>query len=300
MKFGAFSLPFTLSKDLKTHLGRTHFLYPKPTSPATINMTKGDIPSEPPPSYGEVTGSSSSRPNAGSHLNVKGASSSHSIDPAHRRSMEDEGRPLPKGWVRSLDPEHHHQFFVDTTKDPPRSIWHHPYDDEEYLSTLPGEERERIEQESMGRGHPPSKHDIIAHDTDEEDDGHVAGSSSGAHGQELPPRPEGKKSFGRKLKDKVTGMTHEERVTERKKREENERRLYEQHQKIRQAMAKAAQTGEPQLIGKDKDGKDLFIEPPAYQGGGYGGGGYGYSPYNSTHTDDFSKHLTCTLTLFTP
>lgn len=227
----------------------------------------------------------------------------------YRRSMEDETRPLPKGWVRTFDPESHHQFYVDTTKEPPRSIWTHPYDDDEYLHTLSGEERERIEQESLGRGHPPSKQDIISHDTDEEDDDHHA-SSSGPHGTgttaELPPRPDGdkgKKSFGRKLKDKMTGMSHEERVQERKRRAEEEERLYQQHLKIRQAMAKAVETGQPQLIGKDKQGKDIYIEPPSTggyggglgggypgvvggglgggYGGGYGGGGYGYDPYGT-------------------
>lgn len=252
-------------------------------------MAGSDIPSEPPPSYDQVAGSSS-RPNAGrsdgNHLNVPGGKSGNGIDPAHRRSMEDERRPLPKGWVRTLDPETHHQFFVDTTKDPPRSVWHHPYDDEEYLSTLSGAERERIEQESMGRGRPPSKQDIIAHHTDEEDDDHPAASSSSAakKGQELPPRPE-QKGFGRKMKDKITGTTHEQRVAERKKREEEEQRAYAQQMKIRQAMVKAEQTGQPQLVGKDHAGKDVYVEPPSYQGGGYGGG-YGYNPYQGTRVQE--------------
>jgi len=198
--------------------------------------------------------------------------------------MEDERRPLPRGWVRTFDPQSHHQFFVDTTVDPPRSIWTHPYDDDVYLRSLSSEERERIEQESMHRGNPPSKADIVASHTDDEDDDqhHVgaASSSSSFHTpEELPPR-EGKKSLGRKLKDKVTHTTHEQRVQERHMRAEQERRSYEQHQKMRQAMARAAETGQPQYVGKDSDGKDVYVEPPAYQGGydGYGGG-YGYSPY---------------------
>lgn len=177
--------------------------------------------------------------------------------------MEDERRPLPKGWVRTFDPQSHHQFFVDTTADPPRSIWTHPYDDEEYLRSLSSEERERIEQESMHRGYPPR----------------TASSSSFHTPEELPPR-EGKKSLGRKLKDKVTGTTHEQRVQERRMRAEQEQRAYEQHRQMRQAMARAAETGQPQYVGKDPDGKDVYVEPPSYQGGygGYGGG-YGYNPY---------------------
>lgn len=202
--------------------------------------------------------------------------------------MEDERRPLPKGWVRTFDPQSHHQFFVDTTADPPRSIWTHPYDDEEYLRSLSSEERERIEQESMHRGYPPSKADIVAsHTDDEDDDQHHAGtaSSSSFHTpEELPPR-EGKKSLGRKLKDKVTGTTHEQRVQERRMRAEQEQRAYEQHRQMRQAMARAAETGQPQYVGKDPDGKDVYVEPPSYQGGygGYGGG-YGYNPYEGQLT----------------
>ena len=247
-----------------------------------------DIPSEPPPSYSQVTGSStashpgaSSSAGASSHLNVPGKDR-NGIPAERRRSMEDEHRPLPKGWVRTFDPETEHQFFVDTTKEPPRSIWTHPYDDEDYLRTLSSEERERIEQESLKHPkHGPTRADIVADHTDEEDH----------HDGELPPRPDGDgkgkgndtRTFGRKFKDKFTGMTHEEREQERKQRAEEEQRLYEQHLKYRQAMRKALETGQPQFIGKDKQGKDVYIEPPSTQGsyGGYGGGGYGYNPYQS-------------------
>lgn len=206
--------------------------------------------------------------------------------------MEDEHRSLPKGWVRTFDPSTQHQFYVDTTKDPPRSIWHHPYDDEDYLATLSGEERERIEQESMNRGRHPSKEDIMAaHSEDDEDHTTGAPSSSSA---ELPPRPDGKgkgkqnaddRSFGRKFKDKVTGSTHEQRAEERKRRAAEEQRAYEQHMRVRKAMAEAAQTGKPVLVGKDRNGKDVYVQPPAVDPysypGGMGYGGYGY-PYSSS------------------
>jgi hypothetical protein len=198
--------------------------------------------------------------------------------------MEDELRPLPPGWVRTFDAEHSHQFFVDTTKDPPRSVWVHPYDDDEYLSTLTSEERERIEEESMNRGHPPSKEDIMAAHTDDEEH-HEPYSSASAPPGELPPRPDkgkGKRSFTEKFKDKVTGMTKEEREQERRQRAERERQIYEQHQRVRRGMAEAARTGQPQFVGKDGDGKDIYVEPPAPPTGPYGyGNGYGYNPYRS-------------------
>lgn len=200
--------------------------------------------------------------------------------------MEDETRKLPPGWVRTFDPTTNHQFFVDTTKDPPRSIWHHPYDDEEYLATLSSEERERLEQESMERLKNPSQKDIIAAHSEDEDS-HIAGSSTIP--TELPPRPEhgkgkapAKASFGRRFKDKVTGMTHEQRVEERRRIAEQERLEYETHVRIRQAMAQAAQTGQPVHLGKDSTGRDVYVEPPysgpypgPYNGGAYGRPGYG-------------------------
>ncbi|QIX00365.1 hypothetical protein AMS68_005882 [Peltaster fructicola] len=253
-------------------------------------------PSDAPPSYAQATGKAGNTPTASS--NQAGPSAPHLGDPraqngipAHyRRSMEDENRPLPEGWVRTYDPETSHQFFVDTTQDPPRSIWTHPHDDPVYMNSLSGEARERAEQESLRHGQP-TKADITAEHTDEEDidDHHTSGPIPG----ELPPRPEGKgkgkATFGRKLKDKLTGMTHEEREQERKRRAEEERRLYEQHQRLRQAMSKAAQTGERQLLGKDKDGKDVYIEPPRYDNGysnyggypGQPGGAFSYNPYGS-------------------
>jgi hypothetical protein len=85
------------------------------------------------------------------------------------------------------------------------------------------------------------------------------------------------------LKDKITGSTHEEREATRRQREEEERRYYEQHQRFRLAMSKAAQTGVPQFLGKDGNGKDVFIEPPYGPGGrydGYSQGAYGYNPYS--------------------
>lgn len=189
--------------------------------------------------------------------------------------MEDEARELPDGWVRQFDSKTHHQFFVDTRSDPPRSIWHHPYDDEQYMNSLSPAERSRI----SGLHRVPSEADVADESTDEED-----------HHGELPPRqtdaPTGIHKLGRKMKDKLTSSTHEERELQRQKRAEHERRLYEQHQHTRRCMARAMETGQPQLLGKDKDGHDVYIEPPegygpngGYRGGRFGDNAYGVSPY---------------------
>jgi len=190
--------------------------------------------------------------------------------------MEDEGRPLPPHWVRQYDPIEHHQFFVDTSADPPRSIWQHPYDDDTYLASVSPAERERIK----GLHKVPSRADMEAESSADEDH-HDYGQGVG-HEPEL----KGVHKLGRKMKDKITGSTHTERESQRRARAEEEQRLYEQHRRYRLAMSKAMQTGEPQLLGKDRDGRDVYIEPPqgmgGYSGGRqYPGNGYGYDPYGS-------------------
>jgi hypothetical protein len=184
--------------------------------------------------------------------------------------MEDESRPLPKGWVRQLDSKTQHQFFVDTSADPPRSIWHHPYDDDTYLSSLSQEERERVE----GLHRVPTHADIEAESSTDEDPEHELKYE---HGMVKEEQPKGVHKLGRRFKDKLTNSTHEEREARRKQREEEERAAYARHLHYRRQMARAAETGQPQLLGKDREGKDVFVEPPSY-GDAYGGG-YGYNPY---------------------
>lgn len=251
--------------------------------------------------------------------------------------MEDETRPLPDGWIRQFDAKENHQFFVDTRAKPPRAIWHHPFDDDEYLGSLTTEERERLQEEEKRRilayNRVPTPNPF--HSSDEEEDNEAgragdtkksrprlstagAGAGAGAATAErtsstagtadLPPRPDEKKKglsgFGRRMKDKVTGTTHDQRVQDRARRAEEERAYYEAHRKFRQALQRAEATGQPVLFAKDRDGRDVYVEPPswgAYGGpgggiyggrpgmgmagpagygpGGYGPGGYGWNPY---------------------
>ena len=196
--------------------------------------------------------------------------------------MEDEGRPLPAGWSRQYDHTQHHQFFVDTNTDPPRSIWHHPYDDDEYLATLDPSERKRV----SGLHHPmPNQADMMAMSSDEDGDGHHPSKNQAPVGSSSKQQPTSSSKFGRKLKDKLTNSTHEQREAQRRQRAIEEQKAYERHQHIRQAMSRAIETGQPQLLGKDSDGKDLYIEPPQGLGrDGYPGQGYGprgYNPYQS-------------------
>lgn len=220
--------------------------------------------SEPPPPYSESPIS-----NNPTHRARNG------IPPQSRRSMEDEARSLPDGWIRQYDQELNHQFFVDTTKSPPRSIWQHPYDDDEYMSTLTPIERRKIQ----GIQRVPSEADIEAESTD--DEASTPLPKRPAQNTSTDDNPTGIHKLGRKMKDKITNSTHTERETRRRKREEAEIAAYRRHQAIRNAMNKAVQTGEPQLIGKDRNGKDVYIESPYGSGMNrrvYPGGGFGYNP----------------------
>ncbi|KAJ1018137.1 hypothetical protein NDA16_005003 [Ustilago loliicola] len=252
-------------------------------------------PTEAPPSYDQVSGS---RPGATTTATAAGASSSSTTAAnahlgvpkedaaAARKSMEDMLRPLPKGWIRQYDPSTHHNFFVDTLANPPRSIWVHPYDDEQYQREHPDQvrrERERIQKEHM-----------VHADTDDEDDlPHSSSSSSKAHatssshhnnaaavGGSSSTEPKGLKKFGRNLKDKMTNTTHSEREAKRQAQREAEQRAIQQHAAIRQALVTATRTGQPQLVGRDKQGREIFAQPPPPGAFGYGAT-LGYGPYQT-------------------
>ncbi|KAH6643843.1 hypothetical protein C7974DRAFT_429838 [Boeremia exigua] len=240
-------------------------------------MSGTQHPHEPPPSYESATGSSSTEPTPGIarvSTDEPGARTDRNGIPMdRRRSMEDELRPLPSGWVRTFDPESHHQFFVDTTADPPRSIWTHPYDDEEYLRTLSPEERKQHSR--MKR--TVTLEDLAAEDSDDDND--------------LPPRPDarakpadsgltGFHKFSRRLKDKVTGSTHTEREQQRVRRAAQEQQAYQTHLRARQALIRAMETGEPQFLCKDAQGRDVYVTAPS----GYAPrGAYGYNPYGTPY-----------------
>ncbi|KAL9122999.1 MAG: hypothetical protein Q9187_000437 [Circinaria calcarea] len=228
-----------------------------------------------PPTYEAATSSGSSTQS--NHLKPR-----NGIPPISRRSMEDEARPLPPGWIRQYDPKNSHQFFVDTTANPPRSIWQHPYDDQQFLDSLDPQERERI----LSLHKVPSKADVEAESSDDDTEG-------GHHSHPQQPPIGGMHRFGRKMKDKITGMTHEERELQRRRRAEEEQRAYARHQALRQAMSRAIETGQPQLVGRGEDGKEIYIEPPMY-GGGMPPGAYRYNPYVQgpyTHTSGNAMYI---------
>jgi len=212
--------------------------------------------------------------------------------------MEDEHRPLPPGWIRLFDPTEHHQFFVNTKTDPPRSIWVHPFDDPEYLSTLSPEEREAhahmhrsmsiddiaVESSDEGDDHDP---DEATHSTHKDARAHrldPESTAANASNPALPPRPASPPPTGlhkltRRMKDKLTDSTHAERRLRRAQRADEERRAYAAHLQARQAMARAMETGQPQWLAKDAQGKDVYVLPPGGPGYAPQSSAYGYGPY---------------------
>ncbi|SAM85173.1 uncharacterized protein UBRO_07736 [Ustilago bromivora] len=248
-------------------------------------------PTELPPSYDQVSGGSRPGVSSTTSNTVGGASSStgthlgvpHEDAASARKSMEDMLRPLPKGWIRQYDPSTHHNFFVDTLANPPRSIWTHPYDDEQFQRQHPEEvqrERERVEKEHMVHADTDDEDDLPhsstskSHSTSHHNTGAVAGDSSSSI------QPKGLKKFGRNLKDKMTNTTHSEREAKRQAQREAEQRAIQQHAAIRQALVTATRTGQPQLVGRDKQGREIFAQPPPSGAFGYGAT-LGYGPYQT-------------------
>ncbi|KAH9937067.1 uncharacterized protein B0H18DRAFT_186285 [Fomitopsis serialis] len=59
-------------------------------------------------------------------------------------------RDLPDGWIQEMDPGTKHPFWVDTRAHPARSIWVHPYEDEQFLREHP-DLRDRIAHGGLAR-----------------------------------------------------------------------------------------------------------------------------------------------------
>ena len=64
------------------------------------------------------------------------------------------------------------------------------------------------------------------------------------------------------MKNVLTDTTHGQRKARRWQREDEKHRACAAHQRFHAAMAKAEQTNEPQLLGKDFERGDIYIEPP--------------------------------------
>ncbi|KZO93129.1 hypothetical protein CALVIDRAFT_268620 [Calocera viscosa TUFC12733] len=151
-------------------------------------------------------------------------SSAGNVDDMNRASMEDEMRELPEGWIREWDPKcvppppsnlslplttfagnrQKHHFYVDTKANPPRSIWVHPYDDPQYISSIPDKHPAKqwahAQQAARPAGQGPS--------------GAAAAGSSGNAGH--------KPGLLTKMHDKLTGTTKEERDAQKEQQRQRQ------------------------------------------------------------------------------
>ncbi|CAE6448842.1 unnamed protein product [Rhizoctonia solani] len=167
-----------------------------------------------------------------------------------QHSMEDESRPLPKGWVRDYDHANKHHFYVDTTTSPPRSIWVHPLEDEQF-------QREHPELFRSPSGPPPSS----------------SRGNAGA-GPSNDGKPE-KKGFVQKLKDKAAEHAAK-KEEERRRREQLQREAVQRYVMRRQQLQQGQQHtyGQGPLYGPPNAyGYGRYPPPGSVYGGRRRGGG---------------------------
>ncbi|KAI8981262.1 hypothetical protein BD414DRAFT_579327 [Trametes punicea] len=200
--------------------------------------------------------------------------------------MSYENEPLPEGWVREWDPSTKHPFWVDTKAQPPRSIWVHPYEDEQFLREHP-DIRDRLARENGGTPtdapppYSPRRHSFH-------------GTSSGSHlsvptndrrpSISQPSTPSHERGFFGKLKDKAIGTKEEreaKRQEEKRRQEAYLRQLAEQRRLQQERM-------QQQRVSSPFGGYGAFNQGPVYSQPVYAapagnpwsiGGGFGSSRY---------------------
>ncbi|KAI0348506.1 hypothetical protein BDW22DRAFT_1350733 [Trametopsis cervina] len=206
---------------------------------------------------------------------------------------------LPTGWVREYDQQHNHPYWVDTKAKPPRAIWTHPYEDEQFLNEHPSIRARLSNGNGAGSsanagpsdapppyepGEGPRRHSFHGKDKSSSDDirpaqmprpppGPSRASSNAAH----------KRGFFGKIKDKAIG-TKEEREEARRqeallmqRRAEERKREIEEYRRQREEWLRQQQQAGPSR---------RYQQPTVYAApygspygsagyGGYGGGGFG-------------------------
>lgn len=232
-------------------------------------------PTEPPPAYAPEAAAHGTEPEPSASLQVPAEEEEYMTD---RASFEDAHRELPPGWVREVDLATEHAYFVDTRATPPRSIWCHPYDDPDFLASIP----DTGAPSSSSRPHPNYDHasnDPAARTSSNRlqrpqnsttgANTHVSGGS-GVVDHSTTEKP----TLGRRIKDKLTNSTHAERVKQREEQRKYEKRQYEAYIEARTQQIAAQRAGNyrPQYGAP----AGVYSRGRRGYGGGYGyGGGLG-------------------------
>ncbi|KAL8293262.1 hypothetical protein RQP46_000956 [Phenoliferia psychrophenolica] len=264
---------------------------PSSTSPATPTPgAPAPEPSDAPPNYSTATGSSTTTPShqrahsqtlevptsgrASSEFTASDDESGHGhIPSAERASMEEESRELPEGWIRQYDENAGHWFYVDVRATPPRSIWVHPYSDRQYVMSLPESSEVRQHYANLLEAAQVDAKNISSSSSQSQSQSTGSASASGSGSRAQQPQQPEKKTFGRKLKDSLTGSTHEERVKQRKAKQEQEIRDYKAFVARREAMAAQRQQAYAQQAAYYAAPQSQY--PMGYQNARMNG--YGYS-----------------------
>ncbi|GAW06010.1 hypothetical protein LENED_007902 [Lentinula edodes] len=146
--------------------------------------------------------------------------------------------PLPYGWVEQRSPDGH-RFYVDTKANPPRSIWTHPYEDEQYLHEHP-DVREKMRTSTSNQELRSSRSDIKQSNYDDRD-----ARRHSYNGQSSSSKiPGHNRGFFGKLKDKAIG-TKEERQAEKARAAQLQEQRRQQRLAQQQAYYNQAQYAPP-------------------------------------------------------
>lgn len=178
-----------------------------------------------------------------------GADPFEGLSPEEQREFADEYRDLPEGWVKCWDPKYaiisfevntradsrnKHHFYVEEKTE--RAIWVHPYDDPDYIKSLPDthpanpesqaarERREEIERAAERAKRVQARGGNMS-DTDTDEEG--PGMSSRAAMMQKSEHED--KSWLQRQKDKLAD--HKEKRAQRKAEERKQR--IEQEKQIR-------------------------------------------------------------------
>ncbi|KAG1749854.1 uncharacterized protein EDB91DRAFT_1109992 [Suillus paluster] len=222
--------------------------------------------------------------------------------------------PLPEGWIQEYDPQQKHPFWVDTKAKPPRAIWVHPYEDEQFLSENPDIKAKVEKLQGATLAEPPpyeqrrhsfsgGEPDVVPFRSDAKSSKEKKSSNNAkASGSASTPSidehhdDERKRGMFGKLKDKAIG-TKEEREAHKKLKAEERAREEEQREAHRKLRAEQRAREEEQL----REARRRNLEERAaymqqhggnvpYGGyGGYSGAGYsGYSQYGPPAGDPYA------------
>ena len=135
------------------------------------------------------------------------------------------GWPLIFGPLR---PRSNHQFYVEIKTE--RSTWLHPYDDPEYLASLPDTHPANPNSEQAHQAR--AQHEAITKAAQQKKAGsssggrqdvHAAAQAAMAGGRSQGNQSAEERSFGGKLKDKILGSTKEERRKAKAEQRERDR-----------------------------------------------------------------------------